>query len=276
MAMTYSSAEKDAVGLCITLEAINGGANHALLTLLDIESLPGQAEVRFQSRTHQQLFLVRLLDLVKEGGDSTLTGVTGSCLDVLKVASENKSFDRNGSVRSLAAATKALDVWLNAETPLLLWLPTLDLNAQLQVSRIEFLNISGNYVKHNISRLTGVAKRIRQILTAHGYDVPLEHIPLALEDFKEHLQEDYFAYYGTWLVELLNNVRWGLQDYLLPTFRWSHARGLGELEYSYKYPDDVVNEVSRAWFWRLMNHVRKGPYLHRFSSPDYMKNEKLR
>src|SRR5450759_1007113 len=122
--MTTTAAERDATGLCIALEAINDMANHALLTISDIESMPGQAEVRFQTRAHQQLFLARLLDFAKEGGESALTGVSGSCLDVLKIASQNASFSQDGSVRSLEAAATALDVWLTAETPLLLWIPT--------------------------------------------------------------------------------------------------------------------------------------------------------
>jgi hypothetical protein len=205
--VTYTGAEKEAIGLCIVLEAVDDIVNHALLELRDVESLPGEAEVRFPSRIHQQLFLARLLDFAKEGGDSALTGVAGSCLDVLQAACETKHFDISGSVAALEKSTAELIDWLESRTRLRLWLPSLNLEAQLDVPRSEFLYISGNQAKHNLSRLTGLAKRIAKMLEGHGYRVPLEQIPLGLDDFREHLQEDYFVCYGTWLAELLNNVR---------------------------------------------------------------------
>ena len=275
--MTYNTAELETIGLCIALEAICDIVNHALLSISDIASSPGQVEVRFKSRVHQQIFLIRLLDFSKERGDKTLTGVTGSCLDVLKDACETRSFDSEGSIDLLVSARRVLDDWLSSKTSLCLWLPTLNLEAQLNVARIDLLYIIGNHVKHNLSRLTRLSRNIVQILKNNGHDVPIEQIPLALDDFREHLQEDYFVYYGAWLAELLNNVRWGLQEYLLPTFNSSYTRDpVDPKAYTYNFPDSVRNEVPRAWFWRLMNNIGTRPYLKRFSVPDYMKNDILR
>ena len=272
--VTYSIAEREAIGLCIALEAVGDIANHALLELTDISSFPGEAEVRFPSRAHQQLFLARLLDFAKETGDESLTGVKGSCLSVLQAACESRCFDQSNSVAFLEKPTAALVDWLAAKTPLKLWLPSLNLEVTLNVPRIEFLYISGNQAKHNLSRLTALSKRIRSLLSDHGHDVTLEQVPLALDDFQEHLQEDYFSYYGTWLVELLNNVRWGLQEYLLPTFKVSLKRVPDDdIRYMYEYPAAIVNLVPRAWFWRLMNNVRAGPSLKRFEGAHYLKRQ---
>ena len=71
--MTYDTAERGAIGLCIALEAVDDIANHALLDLVDLSSSPGEAQVRYKSHVHQQLFLIRLLDFAKEGGDQALT-----------------------------------------------------------------------------------------------------------------------------------------------------------------------------------------------------------
>jgi len=274
--MKYAGAEREAIGLCITLEAINDIANHELLKLTDIVSLPGQAEVHFPSRTHQHLFLTRLLDFAKENGDASLTGTRGSCLDVLEASCDSKAFNVNCSVLPLQQFTAALTQWLQENTPLKLWLPTVNINADLNVPRIEFLYISGNQVKHNLSRLTGLSRRIQAILHEHGYNVDLDQIPLALDDFQEHLQDGYFVYYGTWLTELLNNVRWGLQDYLLPTFNASiRFKPENPPMYFYEYPDSISAEIPRAWFWRLMNHVRSGPYLKRFVCAEHMKRNSL-
>lgn len=273
--MSFSSAEYESIGLCIAMEAINDMANHTMLQVSDLDSLPGQAEVRFQSRIHQGLFLSRLLDFVHENGNAELTGVNSSCLGVLEAACETRSFEYNCSASSLAEAALALRTWLNAQTTLKLWLPTLDIDAVLKLPRIDYLYIAGNQAKHNLARLTAVAKRIGQILNEHGYDPPLQLIPLALDDFKAHLGEHFFAYYGTWLAELLNNLRWGLQEYLKPAFDRAYTRGPRELAYQYRFPETVRDPIAREWFWRLMNHVRAEPYFHRFVGASYMKRDSL-
>lgn len=274
--MNLNSAEREVIGLCIAVEAINDIANHALLDISDVSAFPGEAEVHFKTHVHQQMFVARLLDFAKERGDAALTGVRGSCLDVLRSACRTRSFDVNGSVDGLEKASNALDDWLNTETELKLWLPTLNIEANFRVARSEFLFILGNHVKHNLSRLTRVSRRVSKILEEHGHRVQVEEIPLALDDFREHLQEGYFSYYGTWLAQLLNNVRWGVQDYLEATFRQSYIRIPGkEPLYEYRYPASITHKSACDWFWRLMNHVRSGPYIKRFQGAHYMKREVL-
>jgi hypothetical protein len=72
----------------------------------------------------------------------------------------------------------------------------------------------------------------------------------------------------------MNNVRWGIQKYLLPTYKTSFTPDVsGGLKYDYLYPPSIANMVPREWFWRLMNNVRKGPYLKPFVGSRYMKRE---
>src|SRR6185369_3422247 len=272
--MNYNKAEQETIGLCICLEAVGDIANHALLKLYDAFKFPGEGTVHFHSHIHQELFLIRLLDFVKEGGDKRLTGVAGSCLDALKEACHTMSFNAYGSITELEEAVEALERWLNHKKEVTLWLPTIDTNAKITVSRLDFLKISGNYLKHNISRLTGVSREIAKILKEHGYQVSEEQIPLAIDDFREHLSENYFAYYGTWLSELLNNIRWGIQSYLLPTYGEAYKKDPNdEILYSYEYPASIQHDVPRQWFWRLMNNVRTGPYLKKFKGLRYLKQE---
>lgn len=61
-----------------------------------------------------------------------------------------------------------------------LWLLTLNVNEEIEVSIIEFIKISGNSLKHKIAKLTGVSKVIHRILSDHSYVVPVELIHLAL------------------------------------------------------------------------------------------------
>lgn len=275
--MTYSADEREVIGLCIALEAVDDIVNHALLKVRELGNEAGEADVQFPTRIHQSMFLIRLLDFAKEGGAATLTGVTGSCLAVLQAACISRSFDVNNSVTALRESTAALASWLNATTPLTLWLPSLSVEANLVVPRLQFLYIAGNQAKHNISRLTGISNCIASMLTQNGYPTSPDQVPIALGDFHEHLHEDYFAYYGTWLAELLNNVRWGIQTYLLPTFRSSFTPDAsGSVAYTYSYPAPITNAVPREWFWRLMNNIRTGPYLKPFAGTSYAKREILR
>ncbi len=258
--------------MCIALEAVDDIANHILLELRDVAQYPGECEISFPTRAHQNLFLIRLLDFVREAGDKNLIGVSGSCLDVLATACETRSFDSAGSIVPLQEAVSGLQSWLDSKTPRPLWLPSLEIDATLKIPNIDFLYIAGNQSKHNLSRLTGVSKSIKEILANHGHQVDIERIPLALEDFHEHLHEDYFVYYGTWLAELLNNVRWALQDYLTPAFHQAYTRNDKESgRYTYEYPNCVVHDVPKLWFWRLMNNVRRGPNLKRFIGARYFK-----
>ena len=183
----------------------------------------------------------------------------------------------NGSSALLCKATYTLSEWLRATTTLKLWLPSLNVEAKLSVPRLQFLFIAGNQAKHNVSRLTAVSKFIAKMLEEHGYNVALERIPLALDDFREHLHADYFIYYGSWLAELLNNVRWGIYRYLLPTFQRSITPDPdGGVIYTYKYPGAIAGEIPKEWFWRLMNLCRGEPFVQLFTVAEYMKKEVLR
>lgn len=277
VSMNHAAAEKEAIGLCIAWDAIDSLVNRALLDLSHADAHPEAAVVRFPTMIHRDLFLVRLLDFSKEVGDSALTGVQGSCLAVLEEACKSQCFNVEGSSTELVGSTTSLAAWLRASTTLRLWLPSLNVQAELTVPRLEFLFIAGNQAKHNVSRLTAVSKSIAQMLGKHGYDVVLEQIPLALDDFREHLHADYFIYYASWLAELLNNVRWGIYRYLLPTFRTSFLAdpdsGVG---YTYRYPNTITNEIAKEWFWRLMNQCRSEPYVRPFTVTQDMKKQVLR
>ena len=271
--MDLNSIEKETIGLCICIEAINNIVNHALLDIREDSSKPGESTALFKDYVHRSLFIIRFLDFAKETGDSKLTGVSGSCINVLNEACQSKSFNIDKSVALLEESLKNLKTWLDHKAPLKLWLPTLDIDAKIDVSRMEFLKISGNHSKHNISRLTGVSKNIHSILAKHNYDVPVELIPLALDDFQEHLDEDYFIYYGTWMAELLNEVRWGIQRYLEPTYHSSFKKTDDVFSYTYEYPEGFESKITKQWFWRLMNHTRSAPYVKRFSSPSVFKEQ---
>lgn len=271
--MELNLIERETIGLCISLEALNDIVNHALLDVRKSSISPGEAEVYFKDFVHRSLFVIRFLDFAKEAGDSKLTGVSGSCINVLSRACQSKSFDINKSVRELEISVKELQNWLEFKSPLKLWLPTLNIEVKIEVSRMQFLNISGNHSKHNISKLTRVSKGIHKMLMEQHYEVPIELIPLALKDFQEHLDENYFIYYGTWMAQLLNDVRWGIQRYLEPIYISCFTKDSDGSAYKYEYPEGLESEMSKLWFWRLMNHIRSAPYVNKFIAPTIFKEQ---
>lgn len=175
----------------------------------------------------------------------------------------------------LKNAVIELNTWLESREPLPLWLPSMDLEATLTVPRRQLLRLSGNQSKHNLARLTKISRLIREMLKEHGHVVPAEAIPLALEDFKETLNENFFLYHATWIVELLNEVRWGIHEYLLPTFTACYEPPPhADAPYRYTFPVEVVQPLAQEWFWRLMNLVRRGPNVARFLTPSFLKRPK--
>ena len=268
-----TQAEFETVALCVGVEAIDDTINYAIL---DLRSDVGGSEVVFQSSIHRDLFLIRILDFATEKADPKLTGTPGSCLDSLIAVTAVASFDCQGSVNSLKHSTNALKEWLDGTTHYEMWLPSLDLDTSLSIQRSTLLRISANQAKHNLSRLTGVSKTVKSALLENGYDIPVEQIPLALDDFREHLHNDYFPFYCTWLTEMMNNIRWGIYDYLFPQFVVSYrSPSGGSPAYSFEIPPSVTSELHRKWFWRLMNKTREKPYLPRFRAPEHMKKRDI-
>jgi len=270
--LNYNSIEKEIIGICICLEAIDSIANNGLVEIRRSSTSP-EHTVYFHSQIHQELFLLRLLDFVKESGDSKLTGVSGSCLQILKTICENCSIIENDNLVKLQASVKELDDFLKYKTSINIWLPDFDIEARIEVTRLDLIIISGNHCKHNLSRLTGVSKKIHTILIKNGYCIPIEKIPLALDNFRDHLQDNYFIYYGSWITEIINNIRWGIQIYLTPLYNRSYTKKDDQYSYYYKIPPDVVNNIPQEWFWRLMNNIRKGPMLNPFKVHQYLKDK---
>ncbi len=94
----------------------------------------------------------------------------------------------------------------------------------------------------------------------------------SLEDFYERFHTDIFNYHGSTIAEFLNEIRWGIHEYLLPEFRRSYSpRGGDPPRYEYLYPDDVSTELGKALYWDLMNRIRGRPCLERFQVTRYLK-----
>lgn len=253
-------AQKEVIGLCICIEALNDMVNRAMVDIVQIASHPEEMQAMFKTTAHKDLFLIRALDFAHEGGSESLTGTKGSCLDVIKKACLTKTFDINGSCGELINAHYELHEWLNASQEIDMWLGSLDVQAKLSITRQQLIYFSGNQSKHNVSRLTSVSKKFADALNAAGHNISSKEMLLALDDVREHLSENYFSYYATWLVQLFANLRHAIHVYLLPEYRLRHRMVSYDTgQYEFLLPEFALEGNDKTWFWRLMNHVRSEP-----------------
>lgn len=231
-------------------------------------------EVKFHNSVHRDLFLIRLQDFLSEHGSPDVLGSKLSCIEVLQLAASERHFEVNASGASLAVSVQALADWIAQPIEPKLWLPTLNVEAKLSVTRADLLRIAGNQAKHNPSRLSRVALFASDLVRKQGHEVPPHQAPFLLKDIRDHLADNFFIYYASWIAELLNDVRWGIHRYLEPLFHASIMREGGDSPlYHYVYPAEVTSESARLWFSELMNHVRSGPPVQPFKASRFLREQ---
>lgn len=263
--LSLEPIEVETIGLYIVVRAIDDFVNRALLHIPGGPGLP-----TFAGSVARDLFVVRLLDFL-EPVDAKMTGVDGSCVDLLEMAVATSSFDRDSSVEGLRTAVLALRTWLSERITIRVWLPTLDLDAEISLTRHDVVHVAGNTSKHNLSRLSRVAGRLRRILKENSHEIGIEDSWLAVEDFEQKFKDDLLAYYCVRITGLLNDVRWAVHDYLIPEYRESYTLDPDRPPmYSYRFPAGLNSRFSRESYWGLMNKVRSEPYIARFVVPDHM------
>jgi len=69
---------------------------------------------------------------------------------------------------------------------------------------------------------------------------------------------------------MLNNILWGMYDYLLQEFARAYRKTKpddpNEIMYGYSVPADIRDGLGKAMYWDLMNDVRRKPYMPRFKA----------
>lgn len=266
--MNLTKIEQEVVFLKATNEMIDSIVNHEMLTV----SMRGdEGEARFKSGTHQRLFNIILVDFLSKSA-SEITAESKSYLEALLDICQNPSFNKKGSISSLASAAQNLKEWLDFEVEVETWLPMIDLEAVLKIKRHEFIKICGNIAKHNFSRLTRIITHLRGIISRSNVQLKDEDTLLILEDIYDRFHTDILSYHASFLVEQLNNIRWGIHEYLEPEFTNSLVYDdANPPMYHYIYPEGLNTKFARNCYWELMNEVRSRPYIKRFRTYDCLK-----
>jgi hypothetical protein len=95
---------------------------------------------------------------------------------------------------------------------------------------------------------------------------------LALGDFYERFHTDILNYHSSTIAEFLNNIRWGIYDYLQPELRRSIVwEGGNPRKYHYTFPIGIESNFAKQCYWDLMNEVLQPPYVRRFQVTKWLK-----
>lgn len=263
----FNEIENEAVFLSAVLEIVNSMVNYVMLR---ISGSDPDCEVVFASDEHRRLFNILLVDFLSKT-DNRLPFFPQSYMDALTAIAERPSFNIDGSVDSLATATREFREWLDAEVKVEIWLPNINTETTLDITRTMFLRMCGNIAKHNFLRLHGVASQLQSVLRKQRVEISIEEALLTLEDFYNHMRS-IFAYHSTTIAQFLNDIRWGIYLYLQPEFKRSFRRTPGDRwRYEFLYPDKLQVEFARQCYWNLMNHVRSEPYMKPFITTKWLK-----
>ena len=266
--MNFSEIEKEVIFLKAVNELINLMLNYEVLSIVGNDP---DSEIRFNSITHQKYFNIILVDFLS-CSDKKVIGEEQSYLSAIQSICERPNFNENNSIESLKYATKDFVAWLEQEAQVSIGSPCARADIVLSIKRVEFLKICGTISKHNFSRLSGIAKELVNIFERNRITIDLEHALLALDEFYERFHFDILTYHGSTIAEFLNNIRWGIYEYLQPEFSRSIIKEDKDSPmYRYTYPKDVTNEFPRNCYWDLMNEVSNVPYMKKFKVTRWLK-----
>ncbi len=268
--MKFNNIEKEVIFLKAVTELIDSIVNYEVLDLLGNDP---SSEVRFRTMTHQKYFTIILLDFLS-CSDKKVLGEQKSYLGAIRAICQSPNFNKNNSIKNLAISANEFIDWLEQEIQFeKLWLPSIDTEITLTIKRTEFIKICGNISKHNFSRLSGVANELMEIFKRNDRVISFEDALLILDEFYENFHSGLLNYHGSTISEFLNNIRWGIHEYLQPEFQQSIVYEGNEYpqKYRYTYPKEMNNDFARNCYWDLMNEVRLKPYIKKFQVTRYLK-----
>jgi hypothetical protein len=267
--MSLSDIEEEVILLKAVKELIDSMVNFEMLNLYGNDP---DSNILFETTTHQRFFNIVLVDLLSLTDKRAFVKQT-SYLGALKKISKSPNFDVDGSVALLKTSTQEFSDWLEQEIEVhQIWMPSIDVETTLRLSRLTFLKMCGNISKHNFLRSIGVAEELKEILSKSGISVDLEEALLALADFYQWFHTDTLNYHASTIAEFLNNIRWGIYEYLQPEFRRSIVwDSHNPPKYHYTYPKGVISRLAKEYYWEIMNEVRRPPYIRRFQVTKWLK-----
>jgi hypothetical protein len=261
MPLELTAIEEEVAFLKAAFDAINSMVNFEILSLHGSDP---ESSILFATRTHLQFFNIALVDFLSRT-DKKAPVRQSSYLGALRQIADSPAFSVNNSIAELRASTGDFVTWLEAEITVDVWFPSIELSKPLRVPRLQYIKMTGDISKHNLLRAVGVAEDLQKLLADQGVQIELDAALLALDDFYEWFHNHVLNYHGSILTEFLNNIRWGIYEYLRPEFAHSIVwESRGQPKYKYTFPQGVTSAFGRECYWELMNLVRSEPFMRKF------------
>lgn len=263
--INYTDLEYEIIGLKATIDTIDSMVNREML---QIYGPSDKTEALFPDDIHQKLFYILLSDFLSKNTEHSLMRDRASCMDQLQGVVRNPSFKADSTVMSLSKACKTFSAWLDKEIDTKIWAPSLEVELAFHLSRREIIYFSANMSKHHFGHLTNIINRINKQL--RDQERPQHDLIPALENIYSELYTNILNYHGSTVAEMLNNIRWGIHEYLLPEFTKSY-RKVDDMLYEFSVPQDIKTDFARSCYWALMNSVRSRPYIDTFKTNEILK-----
>jgi len=272
--LSLTSLEKEVITLKASLDMINDMVNHE--TMLFSFNDP-HSSIMFNTMTHKAFFNILLVDILSTPSD--FFNGNKNYIERLKDICEEPLMGKlivKQDILFLKEAVSAFLEWLS-QTVIVekRWFPSINLEINLSIQRQAFITMCGNISKHNFTQQTRQAKKLQKILGNNNQSFSLDKCLMALEDFRAQFYDDIFSYHASTITEFLNNIRWGIFFYVSAersrcVVNW-HDEKLNMPHYKYNYPDNVVSELGKNYYWNLMNDVMRPPYIQQFEVTKYAK-----
>lgn len=268
--MNLKDIEKEIIYLLAIKSMIDEMVNFEVIVLSGEDP---NSEIRFNSMTHQKFFNIMLVDFLS-WSDTKVIGEEKAYLKALSSICSNPHFNKDNSINALSNSTQDFRDWLNKEFIVeKVWLPSIDLEIDLSIKRLEFIKICGNISKHNFTRLSGVVRDIVYVFNRNEISLSDEDALAVITEFYDWFHNNIFSYHSSAIAEFLNNIRWDIYEYLQPEFNRSivFIEDNPYKKYSFTIPEGVKNKFAEECYWSLMNEVRSEPYMRKFEVTKYLK-----
>lgn len=270
--LNHTPIEQEIIVLSAVWETLEHLVNNNMLSMSHVQGNFYQAQI--SSEEHKDLFLIRLVDFLSLPNDYLglpRIDTNGSAAERSLLKFLTKVCDApllGQETVALATAVQELQKWLDEKITIPnVWLPSIDLETDIHIERIKLIKLSGNFKKHNFSRLNDMVNLAEQLLPASNENDDFIKAFLALPELATWFSE-YFNRWETMLAVKLNDIIWGIFFYLKSEYERSREK-VGRA-YKFHYPNGCTGTLPKALYWNLMNEMTRGPIIPIFRCPTFL------
>jgi hypothetical protein len=269
----YSDLEREVIILAAVWDLIGSMVHYGHFETTDKVN---EIVLPFKTQECSRLFIIILADFLsrprpgtfglkhRKGEDSLAQTYLGYLEDVT-VAPHFK-----GDTALLVNSVHSFAEWLDGHIMVDgVWLPSIERNGPLDVQRMTYLKICGTISKHGFTRLGNIVEKLRKVLSENDTEIDDGQSYLIIPEFQEWFRDNIFLANSTRIACFLNEIRWGIFEYLRTEFERAY-RPTGKMQepqmYEYDIPAEITDRLVQSIYWDLMNEIRSRPYFPRFSA----------